>query len=140
MNDFTGDKVHFEPVSEPSEGHYVWDGVDQKYKGPGLDPASVDRSVNEDDLNIAYAQGRQSMQAEVEELKRKDRVTLEEYGRRCDEITKLQAEVEANAKKAKAYDATIEFLKSEHDLPPDERLTDSPLAMIDKMSELEAKP
>ena len=45
-------------------------------------------------------------------------------------------EAEANAKKAKAYDATIEFLKSEHDLPPDERLIDSPLAMIDKMHEL----
>ena len=69
MNDFTGDKVHFEPMSEPSEGPYVWDGVDQKYKGPGLDPASVDRSVNEDDLNIAYAQGRQSMQAGLEALK-----------------------------------------------------------------------
>ena len=45
-------------------------------------------------------------------------------------------EAEANAKKAKAYDAMIEFLKSEHDLPPDELLLYSPLAMIDKMSEL----
>ena len=64
MDNFTGDKVHFEPMSEPSEGPYkLGDFVS--------DGQFLSKLTTVADLHIArgaYAQGRQSMQAEVEAL------------------------------------------------------------------------
>ena len=66
-------------------------------------------------------------------------VSLIEREQRLTDYTPDPFQVAIWAKKAKSFDETIKFLNKEHDLPPDERLIDSPIAMRDYMTELEGK-
>ena len=133
MDNFTGDKVHFEPMNEPSEGLYkVGDFVS--------DGQFLSKLTTVVDLHIArgaYAQGRQSMRAEVEELKRKDRVTLEEYDRRCEEITELKVELkQANQR----WEKLIERLNREYQYNDNPGILTGIEIALKIMNELEKLP
>ena len=86
MDNFTGDKVHFEPMSEPSEGPYTIKTYDNAHHifGPSRSFGTeyvehkwkmfnwCDKNLAENycyELNLVYLEGRQSMQAELDDAK-----------------------------------------------------------------------
>ena len=100
MNDFTGDKVHFEPMSEPSEG------LERTELGREYDKFNEGRRTG-------YAQGRQSIQAEVEELEGINRNRQIENDKLKMEVVGLKAEKEEAVMRGMAVCVDLENLRAE---------------------------